>query len=293
MPFGKSVNRIISFFYICGLSCYPSYDGFLAEENTENRLQRYTPTIGLIVLTTVTSITAITTRFLKDQHAKTLIHVLGHSIVFPVVLLLTLLPCAIQMVFSWPSLATIWSHISIIERTWWEKISDVSKALRRHFMRRVYVMVIVFLVKILMSLFEKEFSLLSIFIVLCLNVLRALIFIVLTHAFFYIDLLDHLMHCFVRQIDARAATPTAVEITWKMKNSRTSVAQQLRADLMHYKSLHFRLWHISEKINDVFGGMICLIFLQYFVFSVYSVYKVYAAMLAPELNYISILREYE
>lgn len=276
-------------FYICGLSCYPSFDGYWTEENAETRFGRYIPTVGLILVITVATITATTSQLLiglQDEWAT-----YDRAMMFSLTMMLSLVPCAIQMVYLWSYFAKIWTHIDIIERSWWREMSTVSTTLQRHFMRRVYVMIVLFLMKIAVSLCGRDINLTTIFITIGLHTLRAVTMLFVLQAYFYIDLLDHLLQGFVKQVDSRATTVTAVS-AWNLKCLRTPVTYQLRAEIMHFKSIHFRLWTISEQINHLFGGVIIIIFLQYFAFSVYSVYVAYKALVGTQWDLFKFMREY-
>lgn len=53
-------------------------------------------------------------------------------------------------------------------------------------------------------------------------------------------------------------------------DSRT--AQYITEEISQYKHVHFHLWEISEKINQLFGWIIVAIVLQYFAFAIFNVF---------------------
>lgn len=292
MYFAQVLNKFIRLFYFCGLSCYPPFDGFLTIQTKRNRLVHYIPTAALIFLNVVLSIPLIVCCFLADPLDD--ISVINMAHLFPIAQILTLLPCAIQMVYLWPNFGTIYSHISIIDRLLWEKFSDVSSNFGRYFLRRIFVIFACFLVELASSEYERQITLLTITITASLIMLKIVILLIVVHACFYIDLLGQMLECFALHIESRVdiqLTPITPATT-ATNRCRSPLAYQLMAELLHFKVVHFRLWRISEKINHLFGWTICITFLQFFILSGYNVYTAHEALLRDRLDIFRILREF-
>lgn len=257
MKFGRCLDQFIRWFYICGLSCYPCFDGFSNGMMKSKRFVHYIPTGVLVVLAITTSISTYLYKFSTDPdvHSELNLTLILINTLTP---MLTIVVCAIQMVFLSPYFAEICSQISIIERLSWQKCSFDSKAFKRHFMQKISITAFAYMLPIVVSMF---FSI-KIIPFFYSSILKALLLLVLIQAFFYIDLLDHMLKCFVRHIDVQAANTEM--------DSRT--AQYITEEISQYKHVHFHLWEISEKINQLFGWIIVAIVLQYFAFAIFNVF---------------------
>lgn len=288
MQFEKVLNKFVKFFYFCGLSCYPSFDAFSITITKQNRLVRCIPSTALILLIAISSTASLACQYLKESKSGK--SVFNFVFIYSITLTVTLLPCAFQMIFLHSNFATIYSHISTIGRLTWGKYCSVTSDFQRHFMRRVYIIVAVFLIKLLISMVTRKFSLEVSITITSLNILRALTILVLFHAAFYIDLLNHMLECFVRHIESRTTNVTSA-IAMTVSKLHCSAAYRLTGEILHFKLIHFHLWEISEKINLLFGWTICITFLQYFVLAIYNVYSTYRELLEPQLKWARLLRE--
>lgn len=257
MKLGRGLDQFIRWFYICGLSCYPSFDGFSKGAIKHKRFVHYIPTGGLVALAITTSISTYLYKFSTDPNIHTELK-LTLILINTLSPMLTVVVCAVQTVFVSPYFAGICSHISIIESLSWRKCSFHSQAFKRRFMRKFSIFAFAFMMPILFSMFFN----IKIIPFAGTSMLKALLLLISIQAFFYIDLLDHMLKCFVRHIDAQAANT----------DDASHTAQQLKDEISQYKHMHFHLWEISAKINKLFGWVIVAIVLQYFAFAIFYVF---------------------
>lgn len=286
MKIGRGLDPFIKTFYICGLSCYPSFDGFLTGKTEKKRFTHYFPSIILVVLTLVLSTAICERKFVTDPYLNRSTSTLFLN---TVTLESTVFVSTLLMVFLSPYFGEICSQICIIERLSWRKFTFDVEPFRRHFLRRIYITVASLVVPVVVKLIEKPFSWDRLLIAVGLAFLRALMYLILLHAFFYVDLLDHMLQCFVRHVEMRATTATTVAV--QAISFRTPAAKQMTAEIFQFKLLHFNLSEISEKINHLFGWTIVIVFLQHFIYSIYNVYAVYAAITQPSERFLSVLRK--
>lgn len=283
MQFERGLDKFIKLFYICGLSCYPSFDEYLTVKTKKERFVQYFPSVALIGLIIILLTTICMYNFLSNDL------VIRRYMIHMILMLLILFLCAIQTIRQWRNFAKICMHMRIIESLSWGKFYCVSNAFKRHFMRRVFVMLIPFLTAYVARISKKQMP--SLPYVVIIAILDGLILLVLLHAFFYVDLLDHMLESFVRHVDTRASTATAV-VEKKMNNFHSPAAYQLTAELFHFKLLHFHLWEISETINQLFGWTIIIIFLRYFFYSIWNVYDAYSSLFRQPPYFFGLFRKW-
>lgn len=286
MEFGRGLDPFIRWFYKCGLSGYPSFDGFFTAKTKEKSFSQFIPTGMLAVFTIITSIVTCVSKFLGDPSFSSSTTSL---FINTATLLTSVSLCLIQMVFLSPYFAEISSQISKIERLSWRKFSFDMVPLRRHFIRCVYITLVSVILPVIVKLYEKSFTWDRYIVTTGLAILRAIEFSILLHAFFYVDLLDHMLQRFVRHVNMRASSATPVIV--QTISFRSPAAKQLTAEIFHFKLLHYNLWDISEKINHLFGWVIVIIFLQHFTYVVYNVYAAYSTLSLQSLSVFNILRK--
>lgn len=283
MESGQGIDPFIRWFYICGLSCYPSFDAFLTAKNRRIRFVNYIPTGILFLLTVFTSIGTCMCKYLYDPQ---ILPSTSSLFINTLTAMVTVLVCSIQMVFLLPYFAGIFSQIHIIERLTWRKFSFDMNAFRRHFMQRAYITLFSFILPLVVKIYGKPATWDTFIVAFGLGTLRAFMFMILLHAFFYVDLLDHMLQCFVRHVNVRASTVTPMAV--HTISHRSPAVKQLTAEIFHFKQLHFNLWKIGEKINHLFGLTIFIVFMQHFS---YAVYIVYIVMTEHSLTVPKVLRK--
>lgn len=254
MEFARSVDPIVRMFFICGLSCYPSLDGFVSTNFRKNPFLRYIPTAGFIALVMFMG---------SFAHHVVRMHASGWVVTFPLWVYLlnpmvTVSISAISMIFLSRYFEKIFSRINTIERLSRPKFSIDPKTFRRLFMRRIYIISITFIVPTLVGLTHKNIDRR---VMLTVSVfMRVFVTLTLMHSFFYIELLDHLLHCFVRHTNKQAASSESPI------NACSLSARESLIEISQYKLLHFHLWKLSRIINKLFGWTnIVVIFHSFFV----------------------------
>lgn len=273
MKFGPSLDKFVKWFFVCGLSCYPSFAEFLTRKTKKRSFMRYIPTGGLFALIATIGGCA----FLATISCGPDIYILISFIFGPI---LTILVSLMQMVFLSPHFSGICSQINAFERLSRKKFVIDSGAFRRHFIRRACLIFIVLILPILLWLYGRKNHILLEFAVAA---LRPLMFLTFIHAYFYINILDHLLQCFARHLDMRASTAMVTINVETIINGHNGWADQLRIEINEWKLLHFKLWQISKNINKLFGWTIVAIFLQNFLFAINYMYLVFLALPASSL----------
>lgn len=263
MEFGRSLDKFIRWFYICGLSCYPSFAGFLSRKTKKNRWMRYIPTGSLIALSIITSVG--TYIYLTINRPACKAYFMISYITAPTI---TVLFCALQVFFLSPSFARISSQINTFER-WSRKMFLIEPvAFRRNFCRRACFLLIASIMPFWPWMFRGRTHMLLTSTIIA---LRAFVFLIYVHAFFYIEILDYLLQCFVRYVDVRSTT-VGVRTNVKTICSPNRLAQKLKTEIYHWKLLHFKLWQIAKSINQLFGWTILAILLHNFLFTISYMY---------------------
>lgn len=160
-------------------------------------------------------------------------------------------------------------------------------------MRRAAIILILFVLPVIVKLHSKCATIEVFFEVIGLATLRAIKFLMLLQAFFYIDLLDHTLQCLNEHLGRRVAAKTMVIATRTCTRTDTfrHPATKLREDIYLFKLLHFHFWEISEKINSLFGWTIVIIFLQQFFYATYNVYFAYFVMVQSSMDVVTFLRK--
>lgn len=266
MMFGRGLNKFIKLFYICGLSCYPSFDGFLTGWTKKDRVVRYIPIGGLILLAVITSIRAYVhlLAISRPNYRANKYTILGY-VSAPIV---TMLIYAIQVIFLSPYFARICLQINNFERMSQKMFLIDPMEFRRHFMRRACIMLIAVALTILPWVLRGWSHMVMTFGTMT---LRVFVFLAFIHAYFYVDILDYLLKCFVRHVDIQASA-VGVPTNVQKINIRNRAALDLKAKITQWKLLHFELWEISESINNLFGWTTVAIFLHNFLFTINYMY---------------------
>lgn len=280
MKFERGLDKFLKLFFICGLSCYPSFDEYSTIKTKKERFVQYFPSVSLIGLIIISSMTICVYNFLSDDS------VIKDFFTNILLRLLILFLCAVLTIRQWRNFAKICMHMRIIESLSWGQFYCVSNAFKRHFIRRVFVMLIPFLTAFMTLISINQMSSLTII----LAIVNGLILLALLQAFFYVDLLDHMLEGFVQHVDSRASNATAAAAK-RINNFRSPAAYQLTAELFHFKLLHFHLWEISEKINQLFGWTIIIILLTYFYYSIWNVYVAYLSLFRQPPDLLAIFRK--
>lgn len=247
MVFGRELDRFIRWFYICGLSCFPSFDGFSFGKTKSSRLLNYTPTGGLVAFCVITSISVYIYQVFYDSNVHTQMNIwfMFFTLLTPTI---TVIMCATQMIFQLPHFREICLLLCAVERLTWQKFSLDSHTFKRHFMLKVSLMIFAYIMPILFSLCTNQW-LISYFGVLT---LKAIVLLMLIQAFFYVELLDHMLKCLNRHIDGQV-TNTAMAATLETITAPNPSADQLR------------------PINEIFGWIIVAIVLQNFAYAIFNV----------------------
>lgn len=267
MEFAQSLDSFIRWFYACGLSCYPSFGGLSVRKAKNKRLANYIPTVVLMALTIAISMSIIVTT-IWDRDSMCLRE-------FAIILITTLIPMltvivfAAQVVFLSPHSGNICLLIKIFDGISMQKIAFDAKCFKRQFMGRVYVVLFAFALPFLFKMCFYKWATSA--MVLCHFPLRVILLLIFIQTFFYIELLDHMLNCFVRHIEEQTTMKPTVETITVDDSS----VQQLRIEIIQFEQMHFRLWSISEEVGKLFGWMIVIIGLQYSAWAIHNVFEVF------------------
>lgn len=246
------------------------------------------PTVMLLVLAIATTIVICGSRIGSEYgwDLSTITLLLNSS-----TLLISMTVCLLQMVRrSSSAFDDICLRIHHIECLAWQTFSFDVEAFRRHYMRRVYITIVTLILPIVTKLYGQPLTTHRYVTVIGLIFLRAIVSTILLHAYFYIDLLDHMIQSFVRHINVRVSIETTPAIY--TINFRSPATKQLIAEVFKLKLLHLNLWEISEKINRTFGWTIVVIFSQNFIYAVYNAFVIYTITMPQTIRFIKVLREY-
>lgn len=100
------------------------------------------------------------------------------------------------------------------------------------------------------------------------------------HVMFYIDLLRHYLY----QLNLSMKNATSDQIVDQNRNFVSNKPLKgvkellIQSTVNKYKTIYYRLWDISQKINNVFGWTIAALFLQAFADGTYCIFWVYYAI---------------
>lgn len=279
MEFGRVIDPFVKTFFICGLSCYPSFDEFLVDKIKGNRYTNYIPTVGLVLLIIIASISNCID--LHEKETTVIINILINTTGESIIVFVT----AMQIFVEPSSFSDIYSRIDYIERLMQRKLSWDPTVFKRRFMRNIHIIFILYVVPNAYTFYSQNIAL---SILIAQAVLRAIVFMALLQAFFYVDLLGHMLHCFTRHVEQRAADATPghrQSITYRSRG-----AKQLIDELFKFKLLHFNLWEISEKVNQLFGWTVSVIFMQYFLTAIMNVHYAYRMLMIQPLSWTDLIR---
>lgn len=267
MEFCRSLDKFIRLFYMLGLSCYSSFGEFTIKKAKNKRFVNYIPLGLLAAITTIASISIIWD-IVQVRGANGIGLAMG-STQFAFALIDAFLPTitvivfAIQIIFLSPQFGKICSLVSIVEHASTRKIDFDADAFKRRFIRKVLMIVLAFILPLSSMFYSYGSWRIAHFGVMG---LKALVVLILIQALFYILLLDHMLECLIRHIQKQA---TAIMEPTTINNSTTS---QLKSHLMHFREVHIHLWSLSQRINEIFGWIIVIIVLQYFIWTTYNMF---------------------
>lgn len=268
MEFGRGLDPIIRWFYFCGLSSYPSFDGFTSEKTKKWRFVNYIPTGGLIGL--VISIGSFVFLTMAKQRPQFSIFVF----LYVFVPTSTMLVCAISAVFLSPYFAKICTKINHYEILSKRTFSLDPKAFLRHFMRRACIVLVTFMLPQLVAFYR---ALDPYILITTVTIMKGLVDLALIQALFYVDLLDYLLECFVRHVRMRAKH-TELPTNDKKFNVRGQLVQELKVEICQYKLLQFELWKLSRNINRLFGWTFGAILLNNLFFTFLHMRNIYSQL---------------
>lgn len=281
----KVLDKFIKFFYICGMSCYRSFDEFSTDKPKPSKIARYGPTLVLTVIIVVAALGMIIKVCACEPNENTWWHFEKASLsAIPVS---TVLVSAIQMFFLSPHFAEICLRISDVERLAQRTVPYDFNKFSWYFIRRFAIMTLAYLASYIHGILFLKYTTSQAFARAGTGIIKALILLELLQVLFYIDLLNFLLHRFVRHLGTRAATTEMPINALRIMRNRNPAAIQLIDELFHIKLMHFTLWEISNKINQLFGWTIFMIFLLYFwdiVMIAHIAWTSYFAMKYDELT---------
>lgn len=267
MKFERVLDQFIRWFYICGLSCYPHFHGFSFGTSKNKRLAYSIPTGVMVALTLIISASLLIDLIWYFNTFSTL--TIANNIFQMLIPTITVIVFAIQLVFLSPPFGEICSLIRIAEHTSMQRINFDSIAFKRQFIRKVSVIAFAFITPYLSVLcFSSRYRFLG-------NMaLKAIVLMIWIQAFFYIEVLDHMLKCFIRHIEKKT-TDTAMTTNVETIIADNSEAVQLKFQILQFQRVHFHLWSISQKINELFGSIIFIIVLQCFVWAVFIAFIIF------------------
>lgn len=244
----------------------------------------FIPTVGLLALViSIGSFAYVVVPMYVDGYFLTYI-----TCMYTLIPMLAVLVCTIPTIFLSRYFAKICSQIDSFERLSQKKFSIDPKAFRRNFLRRVYIILITFIVPVLFTSFvwdiERGITMIPILS------MRVLVTIVLMHSFFYIDLLDHLLQRFVRHTEIRAAS-TESPINVQTINICGLSAHDVLVEISQYKLLHFHLWKISRNINKLFGWTNVAILLHNFLITIVYTHSLKSQIFYMKKNILGKFRD--
>lgn len=241
------------------------------------RIEKYTP--PLVVLATavfVTTIAGLSCRFAsfldnwKDAACYNSMAAVSIGLLL-VILLSTVLVAVSQAIFLAPYHADLFAQIILIERLAQQKLKIDTKAIRRKFQRRLFI-IIIYILPFTYSFIAKSPSWNNLLVIGSIFIMRIFSLIPLFHILFYIDLFDHMFRSFIRYVDFFVLTVR------KKTDFCIRDVNQIIYELIYYKQLHFTLWEMSQIINKLFGWVVIILYTQYFVYTIANAY--FACILA-------------
>lgn len=259
MKFSRELDPFLRVFYVCGMSCYPSADAFSIRKSRNRRFVRYIPSVGFVAVSAMLAVIAYVYRNSDNPNSNCRLN-LGIIFTKVTVAMITVITCATRSIFRSEDFAEIWSHIGAIERLAWRQLTYDSKEFKRFFLRKCVLTVLVFM-------FPRPFSFCfrdRLLLLFSLDAIKAFVLLILIQPLFYIDLLDYMLKCFVRHIDAQATNAVMIA-TVEAITIHDLTLHQLKICIGQYKQVHLHLWSISQKINQLFGWIIVVVLMQYFV----------------------------
>lgn len=172
-----------------------------------------------------------------------------------------------QTIFLSPYYSQLFTQINIIENLSRKKIEWDLFGLRRLLIRRMFYVCAGYILPYISILLMKSPTMANLILLSCDFTLKTLTLISYFQVLFYIELFNHMLKTFVKHIEKRAATtaiPNVITIY-----SRDPNENLLKLEIYYFKLLHFNLWELSQTINNLFGWILFLYLLNYFLYSIY------------------------
>lgn len=210
-----------------------------------------------------------------------------------ILLALDFITALIVAVQAWllPSLyVKLYAQIYAIEELSRKKFSWNLKSLRKSIKRKMLYMFVAFLLPYIATFFTKQITSACVIIAMCDCMLALFALTTHFHVLFYIQLFNHMLQSFVNYLEWRANVLPTSNVTTINSGDHNSTNTMEKLELHYFKLLHFNLWEIVQTINQLFGWILFIYFLDHFLYTVYIFFQT-AIILQNPSNLIEIIRE--
>lgn len=184
----------------------------------------------------------------------------------------------------------LYAQIYAIEELSRKKFSWNLRSLRNSIKRKMLYMFVAFLLPYIATSFTKQITPAFVVIGMCDCILALSALTTHFHVLFYIQLFNHMLQSFVNYLEWRANTLPTTNVTTVNSRDHDSTNTLEKLELYYFKLLHFNLWEFVQTINQLFGWILFIYFLDHFLYTVYIFFQTCIILQNPS-NLIEIIRE--
>lgn len=299
MSFGCVLGRYLNWFHFLGLTTFiPLGDHVTAFksgkrfERVHANLQKYIPTTVLLLFIIFVSVVLCSySNFLgKYTHSNGLSKIVIALMAILLAFTVLIVSIAVGQAYFHSALSEqLYAQIEAIEALLRKKTIWDLKGFDRSMVRHMCCFVVIYLLPYIAIVSSKNLSKSNSIIMSCDAVLTALTQISFFHAFFYIHLLNHMLHSFVKHVELRATTSRSTYVT--TINTRSADLTAMRLEMYYFKMLHFNLWEFAQTINQLFGWILFVYLLSQFMYAVFIFFQMCIILLNPA-NYKDVMRKF-
>lgn len=183
----------------------------------------------------------------------------------------------------------LYARIHIIEELSRQKFLWNLDGLRCAVISKMRIICVVFTLPYIVTSLTKLITPGHIIILSCDFILASLNLITYFHVLFFIQLLNHMLQALVKYIELRTTSLSTTTVT--IVNARNAELTLMKIEMYYFKLVHFNLWEFAEAINDFFGWIFLLYFLDHFIYVIYISFQT-CIIFMDRSNLVEILRKF-
>lgn len=188
-------------------------------------------------------------------------------------LFLILLAVAFNFVFS-SDFDLLYMQINSIEQLARTRITWNLTDLRTYMSRLMFIVLAAHSLSYAEKFTKGQMTLNAMAMMYSVLIMRIFTMFTYFHILFYLQLLKYTLNLLVEYIEERITTKSITNVLMIAPCNADNNNMLTKSDFHMIKLIHFKLWEFAQTINRIFGWIMLVILIQYFLFAVYIVFHV-------------------